>query len=413
MGCYSPIFDRMLEILGKKLRTSNVQSQRTASAQSTEEAPIAVSLVDIFFKAKELERKGFDVIHFDAGEPDFEPPKEVVDATIKALRDGRGRYAESGGIPVAREALAENLSRKYSASILSDQILLTAGGRLALYYAFMSLPKKTKVGIFSPDWPAYRDISNFLELPVQFFKTSLEGGWNVDPDEVRKSDCGALVLNYPNNPTGKILDLRTFEELVGIANNKDMTIISDEVYSDYSLDSSKKSKSILETDSPKNIFVTSMSKSYAMTGFRAAYIVSDASTISRLIKINSMIITSMPEFVQYAMIAALDCQEYVKEKRDLIRKRRDAAAKALKKYLDAEFYLSDGSMYMFPRLHTRKEGTKFNSEKFALELLDKEKVSVTPGTSFGKPFIDHVRITLLQDEKRIDEGIERMSRILN
>ncbi len=149
-----------------------------------------------------------------------------------------------------------------------------------------------------------------------------------------------------------------------------------------------------------------------MTGFRAAYIVSDPATISRLIKINSMIITSMPEFVQYAMIEALGCDDYVLDKVNLIRRRRGVAVKALKKYLDAEVYPSDGSMYMFPRLHSRMPNVRFNSEKFALDLLEKEKVSVTPGTSFGKPFLEHIRITLLQDEKRIDEGIEKMSKLL-
>lgn len=374
----------------------------------------AVSLVDIFFKAKELERKGFDVIHFDAGEPDFEPPTEVVEAIVSAIREGHARYAESAGIPALRKAIAESLSQKHPVNITPDQVLVTAGGRLALYYAFLSLPQNSKVGIFTPDWPAYRDISNFLGLPIRYFRSSLEDGWNVDPDEVRKSDCDTIVLNYPNNPTGKILDLKSFEEIVGIANERGMTVISDEVYSDFFFDPSKRYKSILESGNSKKIFVTSMSKSYAMTGFRAAYIVADPSMISRLIKINSMIITSMPEFVQYAMIAALQCEQYVSEKVALIKKRRDVAARALKKYLDAEFYLSDGSMYMFPRLHYLKsQETKFNSEKFALNLLESEKVSVTPGTSFGRPFLDHIRITLLQDEKRIEEGIERMSKILS
>jgi aspartate aminotransferase len=365
----------------------------------------------MFFKAKELERQGFDVIHFDAGEPDFGPPSEVVEATVQALREGHGRYAESAGIPQTRKAIADHLSEKYKLNISPSQVLLTAGGRLALYYAFMSLPKKTKVGIFSPDWPAYRDISSFLDMPIQFFTGSLETGWGIDPDEVRKSDCEAIVLNYPNNPTGKMLDLDVYEEVVQIAVTKGMTIISDEVYSDYVLNPEKKFKSILETDAPKKLFVTSMSKSYAMTGFRAAYIVSDPETITRLVKLNTMIVTSMPEFIQYSMLAALDCGDYVKDKVELIRKRRDVAARSLKKYLDAEFYLSDGSMYMFPRLHKRS-GEKFNSEEFALKLLETQKVSVTPGTSFGKSFIEHIRITLLQDEKRIDEGIKRMSELL-
>ncbi|MDA4131246.1 MAG: pyridoxal phosphate-dependent aminotransferase [Thaumarchaeota archaeon] len=371
----------------------------------------SVSLVDMFLKARELERKGKDIIHFDAGEPDFDPPKEVVDATIRALNKGKARYTESGGIPEAKKAIAESLNRKYRTGITPDQVLVTAGGRLALYYSFMSLPATSKIGIISPDWPAYRDISKFLSRPIQFFKSSLENRWEVNLEEIQNSDCTVLVLNYPTNPTGKILDLQTFDELVQIAKEKGMTILSDEVYSDYILNPSKTFKSILEVPEAKSLMVTSLSKSYAMTGFRAAYIVSDPKTISHLTKLNSMILTSMPEFVQYALIAALECHEYVAEKVNLIRKRRDVAAKSLKKYLNAEFYLSDGSLYMFPKLHSSRG--PFNSEKFAVELLEKYGVSVTPGTSFGSSFLDHIRITLLQSDARIEEGIERMSKLLS
>ena len=370
----------------------------------------SVSLVDIFLKARELERQGHDVIHFDAGEPDFEPPQQVVDATIRALKAGRARYTESPGIPEARKAVAESLNQKYHSGVTPEQVMVVAGGRLALYYSFLSLPKNSKIGLIAPDWPAYRDISKFLSMPMQFFSSSLESGWEVKLDEIREIDCNVIVLNYPSNPTGKILDASTFDELVEIANEKQMTILSDEVYSDYILNPEKKYKSILEMPGDKRLLVTSLSKSYAMTGFRAAYIVSDVKTISYLSKLNSMVVTSMPEFVQYALIAALDCREYVREKVNLIRRRRDVAAKALQKYLGAEFYLSDGSLYMFPRLHSSRG--PFNSEKFAVELLNREHVSVTPGTSFGSGFLDHIRITLLQNEARIEEGIERMSKLI-
>jgi len=397
------------ECLKSPRKRSNLILQTPVTRE--EDAIPSVSLVDMFLKARELERKGLDVIHFDAGEPDFDPPEEVVEATVRALRGGKARYTESAGIPDAKKAIAEHLNQKYHVAVTPDQVLVTAGGRLALYYSFLSLPKTAKVGLISPDWPAYRDISKFLSLPIQFFGSTLENNWDVDLEEIQKSNCNVLVLNYPSNPTGKILDLDTYEKLVRIANEKQMTIISDEVYSDYVFTPEKHYKSILEMEGTKSLLVTSLSKSYAMTGFRAAYIVSDAKTISYLTKFNSMIITSMPEFVQYALIAALGCHEYVREKASMIKRRRDVAARGLKKYLGAEFYLSDGSMYMFPRLHAR-HGT-FNSEKFAVELLNKEYVSVTPGTSFGSRFLDHIRITLLQPEARIEEGIERMAKVLD
>lgn len=364
--------------------------------------------MDIFLRAKELEKSGKDVIHFDAGEPDYEPPNKVIEATKSALSQGKARYTESGGLVQAKLAISEHLEDKYHDSISPDRILITAGGRLALYYSFSTLPSKSKVGIISPDWPAYKDLATLLGFRVQFFKTDLEDNWTLDLDALKKSDCNVLVLNYPNNPTGKVLDRSTFEELVSIAAKRDMTIISDEVYSSFIFNDQKQFKSILETSGIKYIFVTSLSKDYAMTGYRAAYAVSDQKTVATMSRLNGLIMTSAPEFVQYAIIAAMDCNDYVREKVSLIKRRRDVALNALKSKLNVDIYAPDGSMYLFPRIPNRK----FDSEKFALDLLDKKFVSISPGTTFGTQYNNYFRMTLLQDEKRIDEGIERMAELV-
>jgi aspartate aminotransferase len=369
----------------------------------------AVSLVDIFLKARELERKGKDVIHFDAGEPDFEPPNRVVEATVRALREGKGRYTEAAGIPKAKKAISDHLENQTGARISPDRILITSGGRLALYYSFASLPKTSRIGIISPDWPAYRELAEFLGYPVRFFSTKLDDGWNVNLDEIRRSDCTTLVLNYPNNPTGKVLSTSTFEQLVQLAIEKKLNIISDEVYSDYTFND-REFKSVLGTAGLRYVFVTSLSKSFSMTGYRAAYVVSDEKTVSRMSKLNSLIMTSAPEFVQYAIIAAMSCDGYVKRKAKMIKKRRDIAVRCLRKDLEAELYIPDGSLYIFPRFRVSKGS--FDSEKFALELLDKKFVSVSPGTTFGRPYKQHIRMTLLQNEDRIEEGIERMAKLV-
>ena len=368
----------------------------------------SVSLVDIFLKAKELEKNGKDVIHFDAGEPDYEPPDKVVEATKSALSQGRARYTESGGLLQAKLAISKHLESKYHVAISQDRILVTAGGRLALYYSFSILPRKTKLGIISPDWPAYRDLAKLLDFQVQFFKTDLDNDWNLDLDALKRSDCNALVLNYPNNPTGKVLDRQMFEELVSIAAEKKITIISDEVYSSFIFENQKRFKSILETSGVHYMYVTSLSKDYAMTGYRAAYAVSDQETIAAMSRLNGLIMTSVPEFVQYAIIAAMDCEDYVKEKRAIVKRRRNIALKGLKSKLGVDVYEPDGSLYLFPRFPDRK----FDSEKFALDLLDKKFVSVSPGTTFGTQYNNHFRMTLLQDEKRIVEGVDRMAELV-
>lgn len=377
---------------------------------SQEERESPVSLVEIFLKARELERAGKDVIHFDAGEPDYGPPENVVETTVDALRRGKSRYTESGGIPEAKEAISANIQRRLGVRLPTSRILVVAGGRLGLYYAFSTLPSKTKVGIISPDWPAYRDLSSFLGFETEYFASSLDSNWNIDLDAISRSGCNALVINYPNNPTGKILDVKTLDELVEIARNKHITIISDEVYSSFAYEEEKRFKSILETRDLNYLLVSSLSKTYSMTGYRAAYLISDEKTVSRMSKTNGLIMTSAPEFVQYAVAAAMGCDDYVKEKVAMLKGRRDVAVRQLRQKLDAKIYPPDGSLYLFPKMSA--SNGKFDSEKFALKLLESKYVSVTPGTSFGKTYGEHFRMTLLQDEKRIEEGIERMAQLV-
>ena len=378
--------------------------------QNSKPGQSSVSLVEIFLKARELERAGKDLIHFDAGEPDYGPPQEVVDATTEAIRKGKSRYTESVGIGETRNAISAHVEKQFRVRVPSERILVTAGGRLALYLAFASLPPRSKVGIISPDWPAYRQLARHFQYETHFFNGSLDESWSLDLDEIRSSACGALVLNYPNNPTGKMLDRSTFEEIVKIAIENNMTLISDEVYSSFTFDDQKRHNSVLETTDLRYIFVTSLSKDYSMTGYRAAYTISDDKTISIMSKLNGLIMTSAPEFVQYAIIAALSCDDYVFDKVRMVKRRRDIAVNALKKQLDAEVYSPDGSLYLFPRLSTKD---KFDSERFALNLLEKKFVSISPGTTFGDSYKQHFRMTLLQSEKRIAEGIERMGELIH
>lgn len=371
-----------------------------------------ISIADIYFKSKELERKGIEVIHLDVGEPDFEPPPEVVNATSVAIKEFKGRYTAAAGIYELRASIANRLNSKYQINILPEQVLFTAGGRLALYLAFSSLKKGAQVAIISPDWPAYRDLCNYKEFEPVFIHTSLKDSWVPNLGELRSKNYDAIVLNYPNNPTGKILDPKVMDEIVNIATEKKVTIISDEVYSDYVFQNIK-FKSILEYgEDIRTIYASSFSKSHAMTGYRAGYVVSDKQTISSLERLNGLIVSSAPEFVQYAAYAALQCEDYVRDKRALIEERKKVVSLALKENGYADFYEPDGSLYFFLKIRSQDVSSIPNSEALALNLLDTVHVSVTPGTIFGPSFEDYIRITLLQDKERLRRGLELIGEML-
>ncbi len=366
-----------------------------------------ISIADIFFKSRQLEKKGIDVIHFDVGEPDYEPPSQVSRATSRAIKLGKGRYTEPGGILEVREAIAQHLNEKFGTNVDPGQVLLTSGGRMALFLAFSSLGTGSRVGIVSPDWPAYRDLVRFLGYKERLFRSSMRDKWYPDPAEFKSSGCTALIINNPNNPTGTVYGSGLLKEIEGIASEKRMTVISDEVYSDYVFGSEKSFRSILQSKDCRYVYVTSLSKSYAMTGFRVGYLVSDLETVAELEKINGLILTSVPEFVQYAVIAALECKEYVKRKVKMIAGRSRVIEDAIERELGWEFLPPEGSLYVFPRI-----GKGVDSERFSLELLDRAHVSLTPGTVFGSPYREFVRLTLLQNEDRLKEAIERIAKFV-
>jgi aspartate/methionine/tyrosine aminotransferase len=371
----------------------------------------SVSIGDIFAKSRMLQRKGEDIIHLDAGEPDFGPPEEVVRATWNALTSGKNRYTEPAGIIEARKAIADHLNAFYKLDLSPKQVLITCGARMALYLIFSWLPRQSIVGMIMPYYPAFKEMTRYKSLHACFFNSDADGNWNPSLKSMREDDWNAMILNSPSNPTGKIMERRSMEAIGEEARTRNAPVISDEVYADYVFNRENSGyRSALQLDGCRALVISSFSKTYAMTGYRAGYVVGDEKTIAELEKINRMILLSPPEFTQYAIIAALECAGYVKEKVELIKSRRDAAVKALRNYIGIEVYPPEGALYLFPRIGQGRRS--FDCEKFALELLDTEHVALTPGTVFGSRFRDYVRLTLLQSEERLVEGIKRMARLL-
>ena len=239
-------------------------------------------------KQSSSEKQGRDVIHFDAGEPDFEPPKEVVEATVRAIRSGKARYTEPGGVPEVKKAISEHLNNKYALITHTKANNDDIGRQIGALLCILRTAKEFK------DWHDFSRLAS-IQRPCSVHGFSVpsfsQHVWRIrgilTSTRYSNSKCNALVLNIPNNPTGKILDPKTFDQLIEIARNNDITIIGDEVYSDYILNEGAHFKSLLQVKDCKWIYATSLSKSYSMTGFRAGYIVADEATISKLESINS------------------------------------------------------------------------------------------------------------------------------
>lgn len=360
-----------------------------------------------FARAAALQRSGAKLIRLDVGEPDFRPPKAVLEACTEALVGFKTHYTEPRGIPELLSALRLYLRRKSNFEASGDEIAVTPSGRFAVYAALSATVSEGDSAIvLEPNWPAYKEILQFIGVKPIMVHTRLEDGWSLSTEalvEAIHPNTKAVVLSYPNNPTGKVISPETFKGVVELADDRGLTVISDEIYNEYS---SKPCPTILRTTPKKFILTSSFSKTWAMTGFRIGYAVSSKDVMAKVTKMTSMVITSVPEFVQFGAIKALGADAEAKSNVEEMKKRIDAVSKELDKIDSLEYFRPDGAIYFFPRL--RKQG--WDGDRFANSLLERG-VSVTPGLAFGD-YPDFFRVSLGQPRETILEGVRRMGDLL-
>ena len=192
----------------------------------------------VFLKAKSLEQQGKKIIHMEVGEPDFAPPKIVRDALTEAFDRGFVRYGPAAGIPQLRSALAKYVSEEFGAVVTSENILVSPGARFSIYLAINTLLNPgDEIIVIEPAWPAYRDCAINAGVKVRTVPTTLESKWEPTIPQIEKTineNTKMIILNYPNNPTGKILPPKLQEEIIKIAEKNDLYVLSDEIYSSYS-----------------------------------------------------------------------------------------------------------------------------------------------------------------------------------
>jgi aspartate aminotransferase len=359
-------------------------------------------------KAKELEKRGKEIIHLEVGEPDFGPPAPVVDALYTAVKQGRTSYSSSAGIPELKEKIAEQLNQRHGLALTPENVMVAVGGRFALT---LSVESRIDIGdeviIIDPSYPAYANcVTNLGGRPVHVVST-LEDNWEVDMGELEDSinqSTRLIILNNPCNPTGKSLSKSTFERIVEVAIKNNIQIVSDEVYSNFIFSSNT---SILEFPNCSQVFVDSFSKTYGMTGFRLGYAVSDVETIQRITKLQNLYLTCVPEFVQAAGVAAIDCEAEAYQFAEMIEKRLDVICKELEK-TPLSFYRPDGGFYIFPRIDEENQ----TGIEFSNQLLNESGVAVVPGVAYGLDFDRFFRISICRPEKQLIEAAKKIAEVL-
>ncbi|MEM2189133.1 MAG: pyridoxal phosphate-dependent aminotransferase [Nitrososphaerota archaeon] len=356
-------------------------------------------------RALELQRMGREIFRLELGEPDFTAPSSAVEAACKAIREGYSKYGPANGIKELRASIASKLSEKFKLDLKPDNVAITAGGTFGVYG---SIEAATELGdeviVIEPAWPLYAHQVRWLGRRPRIIRTRFEDDWDpvsMIQDEISRM-TRLIILNYPNNPTGKVLDEKSMRAIIELAEDHGAWILSDEVYMDFCYRDGF--KSILELGAERAIMVNSFSKTWGMTGFRVGYVISDAETVARVARAQNTAITCIPEFVQRAALAALNDEEAARRNIELIGARLKILYEELSRSRLIEVKPPEGAMYIFPRINVEN----FDSWRFAWKLLEEKGVAIAPGACFGQSYNNHIRISAVLDEKPLREACRRI-----
>nr|AIF17972.1 class I/II aminotransferase (aspB) [uncultured marine thaumarchaeote KM3_79_H05] len=352
--------------------------------------------LSVFLKAKALEEDGKKIIHLEVGEPDFNPPKEVKAALTEVYDKGYGKYGSAKGITELRTALAASDTK-------IENIMICPGARFAVYLAITTLLNPgDEIIVIEPAWPAYKDCALNAGIKVRTIKTTLETKWEPSIEQINNAineNTKMIILNYPNNPTGKELPENIQDGVIEIAKKHDLYVLSDEIYSEYA---PTNFKSILEYDYKKAIITKSFSKSHAMTGYRIGWVITEPFIIEKMSKLQTLSLTNVSEPIQYTALQALGAD--TSENTKIIKSRLEILVKNAKD-IDLEFIEPDGAMYLFAKTKYRD----FDATKFSEKLLE-HGVAIAPGEGFGD-YKEFFRITAI-DESKLIEGMKILDSML-
>ena len=366
--------------------------------------------VEVAERAGMLERSGVDVVHLEYGEPDFEAPPVVRDALEKALKDGRARYTHSLGLLELREAIAEHYARVYGVAVAPDQVLVTPGTSPAMLLLFGHLlDPGDEVVLSNPYYACYPNFIRYADgVPVEVGVTEADR-FQYHPEAIRERlslRTKAIVMNSPANPTGSVLAPERMEAIAGLARERGVAVVSDEIY--HGLTEGGRDRSILEfTD--QAFVLNGFSKAFAMTGWRLGWMIAPREHVRALQTVYGNFFISTNEFVQWAGVAALrEAADETVRFRRIFAERRRVMVDGLRTIGLGVGCEPEGAFYVLANAR------RFTSDSvaFAYEILERAHVAVTPGAAFGSNAEGYLRFSYASSVERIREGLRRLGDFL-
>jgi aspartate aminotransferase len=369
-------------------------------------------------KARELSGKGYRVISFGVGQPDIPTYDHIIEAAKEALDERFTGYTETAGIPELRNAIADYLNSRYGADVKPTEIIVTPGGKGAVFLAVSSyLSPGDEIIVPEPSYPAYPEVAKFLGAKVTYVPLKWLGperGFELDIELIRKSitpRTKIIVVNNPQNPTGALFSPKQVEEMMEIAKEYNVSLLVDEIYDNFIYDNAP-FRSFMSFPEWRDyvIYTNGFSKTFSMTGWRLGYLVVREEVATKLTRLAVNIWSCTVSFAQKGAVAALRGPwEPVKEMVKLFEKRRDLIAKKLSEIPGFEVWPSKGAFYILPRVRKVLDEVGISVEELVDNILYNKHVVTLPGTAFpdtaGKDFI---RLSFATSLEAIEEGVEKI-----
>jgi aspartate/methionine/tyrosine aminotransferase len=364
---------------------------------------------EVLGKAQELERQGKDIIHFEIGEPDMETPDNIVQAGIQAIKNKKTHYTPSIGILELRKAVQDEVEKTRGFRPDLEQVVITPGLKPGIFFSMLAIVDPGDEVIYQdPGYPTYGSVSSFLGAKKILVPLLEENEFRMNPDDIKSKiseKTKLIIVNSPQNPTGSVITKTELEEISELAEENDIFIVSDEIYSKMTYETDHFTPTKRDEAKERTVLLDGFSKYFAMTGWRLGYMVAPAKMAERLQDFLVSAVSCSADFTQWAGVEALTGnQSFISEMMNRFREKRDKIVKGLNTIPGFNCLSPKGAFYAFPNI---KE-TGQTSEECAEDILYKAGVACLPGTAFGPYGEGYLRFSYANTLENIDLAIERI-----
>jgi aspartate/methionine/tyrosine aminotransferase len=365
---------------------------------------------EVLNKARALERQGKDIVHLEIGEPDFDTPKDIVEAGVEALKAGWTHYGPSAGLPELRLAIADDVERSRGVKISSDWVVVVPGGKPIIFFSLLALADVGDEVIYpNPGFPIYESMIHYVgakAVPIQLHE---EKDFSLDVEELEHlitDRTRLIILNSPHNPTGGTLSKKDITGIARIIGDRNIMVLSDEIYSRLMFDGARHNSIMSEPGfKERTILLDGFSKTYAMTGWRMGYGVMRPDLAAHVTRLMTNSNSCTASFTQVAGIEALrGNQAPVDRMRTEFQKRRDVFVAGLNRIKGFSCRVPKGAFYVFPNI-TR---TGWKSKKLADALLEDAGVACLSGTAFGDYGEGYLRFSVANSLENLNKALARV-----